>query len=431
MQISYKVALSITLVVAFAGGVGTGFALTRQADEQRAEFQETNEQALELLAVAIAPAMEKDRHERVQAVLDNIANFREERFKHVENVEVIDLNRRVVAAYDPTRFNDVLEDETVKRDLKRPQTTSILEGEERLTVIVPLRLKHRLGVMRAVLNQNRLNARIERQRWNAGKLLTLTMVLIAIGLHLIHRRLVANRLSELAAAAEAIEAGDLDIKARVDGSDEIADLGRSFNSMAKAVKMYTEDLEQIIDERTDELQQANKRLEKMATTDQLTGVWNRRYFEEAATRALEVARRNERPLCVALVDVDKFKSVNDTHGHPIGDEVLKVVAEVLATNARKADLVARIGGEEFAILMPESGVELAGPAVERMREALENDVLPRVSELGDRKVTASFGIASLEHADDRLEDLLAAADLAMYQSKADGRNRVTLAKRKA
>ena len=426
MQISSKVALSISLVVAAAGAIASGVALDRQEQEQRAEFKETNQQALELLAIAVAPAMAENQHHRVQAVLDNIANFRSERFTHVEDLEVIDLDRRIIAAYDPTRFNDLMPEGVVGKDLATEKTRSQFDGNN-LNVVVPLRLKHRLGVIRATLNQERLTARIERQKRNALTLLIITMALIGLALHLIHRRLVGFRLSGLAKAAGAIERGDRDVRADAEGNDEIGELAESFNSMAGAIKMYTDNLEQIIDDRTDELRQANARLEKMATTDQLTKVWNRRYFEDAAHRAMEVARRNERPLCVVLVDTDRFKTINDTFGHPVGDKVLKEVAAVLSSNARKADLVARIGGEEFAILMPEAGIGLASKAAERMRAALESDVRPRVAELGDHAVTASFGVAAFENAGDRLEDLLAAADEAMYASKSSGRNRITIA----
>ena len=110
-----------------------------------------------------------------------------------------------------------------------------------------------------------------------------------------------------------------------------------------------------------------------------------------------------------------------------GKGTLKAVAAVLSENARKADLVARIGGEEFAILMPESELKVAGEATERLRAALEADVAPQVPALGGRRVTASFGVAELGTHGSRLEDLLSAADEAMYNSKTQGRNRVSLA----
>jgi diguanylate cyclase (GGDEF)-like protein len=428
MQISSKVALSIVLVVAVVGGAASAAQLREQAEAQRAEFKRTNESAINLLALSIAPAVAEGRHERVQAVLDNISNF-EERFKGVEAIEVVEIvDQRVVASLDPTQFNEVIGDELLAADLALVDTESTYEaGDRSLRIVAPLILKHKLGVIRLRKSAHELERSLDAQRLTAIRYSLAMLLLIGLGLHLIHRRLVGQRLTGLAKNAAAIGEGDLDVRAAVDGKDEIGELGESFNAMAKAIQRYTDDLEHIIDERTEELQAANKRLEQLATTDQLTGVFNRRYFDDAARRALEVARRNERPLCLALVDTDNFKSVNDTFGHPVGDEVLKVVATVLKDNARKADLVARIGGEEFAILMPEVGLDRAGEATERLRAALEADVGPRVPALGSRVVTASFGVATLEKAGDRLEDLLSAADEAMYKSKENGRNRVTLA----
>lgn len=427
MQISSKVALSISLVVAVVGAAGSVWQLQQQERVQRDEFQKTNEDAIELLALSIAPAVDADRHDRVQAVLDNISNF-QDRFEGVERLDVVNREKRMVASLDPTKFNEPVVDETVLSHFDDVHPTAWWNGDS-LELVVPVRLKHPLGIIRVRLDQKGLTETIERQQTSALRASAIMLCLIALVLLVVHRRLVGERLSGLAKAAAALGEGKLDVRAEVQGKDEIAELGESFNAMARAIQLYTDDLEHIIDERTDELQQANKRLEQLATTDQLTGVWNRRYFDDAARRALEVARRNERPLCIALVDTDKFKSINDTWGHPVGDEVLKAVAKVLKDNSRDADLVARVGGEEFAILMPEVGLGLAGEATERLRAALEEEVCNRVTIIGDRKVTASFGVAAFERADDRLEDLLSAADEAMYKSKSEGRNRVTLAGR--
>ncbi len=428
MQISSKVAVAISLVVVLAGTAASSVALERHESERRAEFRETNTEALQLLALAVAPAVAQQRHHRAQAVLDNIDNFRE-RFPDIRALVILDNDGRVVAALDPTRFNDVVTDHELEGDLDLAAPRHHDSGSG-LRIVFPLRLAHRLGIMRADLSQERLNSSIRRQQYGAVALVLSTMLLVGFALHIIHQRLVSRRLALLAKAAAALGQGDMEAKAEAAGEDEIAELGGSFNRMASAIKLYTEDLEHLIDERTAELQEANHRLEQLATTDQLTGAWNRRYFDDAARRAIEVARRNERPLCVVLVDTDRFKSINDTFGHPIGDEVLKNVTAVLQQNARKADLVARVGGEEFAVLMPEAEIELAAQGAERMRAALEREVGPRVPTLGARSVTASFGVAAFEQAEDRLEDLFSAADEAMYESKTTGRNKVTIAKRK-
>lgn len=420
MQISSKVALAISLVVAVTGALASTVALSKQERERHQDFRQTNFEAVQLLALAVAPAVAENRHERVQAVLDNISNFNE-RFPDVEEIEVVDPQGRIIASLDPRRYNERLGDVAL--------VERVDDQEGFLSLEVPVRLKHPLGVIRARFSKARLRASLARQRLQGVGLVAAAMIFAGVLLFLLHRRLVAGRLSRLARVAGEIEGGNLGVAAETSGEDEIAELGEAFNQMAAAVRHYTEDLEQIIAERTSELEKANERLRRMATTDQLTDVANRRYFEESARRAIEVARRNERPLSLVLVDTDHFKSINDTWGHPVGDKVLQAVSAVLVANARQADLVARVGGEEFAVLMPEAGIGMAATAAERMRAALEADVRPRVPVLGDRDVTASFGVSSFDHAEDDLEQLLSTADEALYTSKAQGRNRVTVANR--
>ncbi|MEM1031230.1 MAG: diguanylate cyclase [Myxococcota bacterium] len=421
MQISTKVALAISLVVLGTGTAGGAIALAQAEQSRLEDFRRAHDDSVELLAVAVAPAVAEGRYERVQAVLDNVHNFRE-RFPDVVDIDIVRTDGRVIASLDPTRFNT-----TLARPIELDAPVS--GGSEHYEVSRELRLEHALGKIRAVFSKTRLREETALLQRQAAAFLLLAITLAGVLLHLVHRRLVAKRLSRLVATAGDIERGHLAVQAHDGGKDEIGELAQSFNAMARAVRHSTENLESIIAARTEELQAANRRLEQLATTDQLTGVYNRRYFDEAARRALEVARRNERPLSVVLVDADEFKAVNDTFGHPVGDEVLQAVATVLRDNARKADLVARFGGEEFAILMPEAGRELAAQGAERMRAALEREVRPRVPALDHRQVTASFGVAAFEKGDDRLEDLLSAADRAMYASKEAGRNRVTVAER--
>jgi diguanylate cyclase (GGDEF)-like protein len=426
MQLSSKIAISISLVALAAGAAATAIALEQQERERREAFEVESQAAVELLAASITPVVAERRHHRAQAVLDAVGNF-PERYPRIQSVEVLDEHKRVIAHLDPTRFNTVVDDEDADRDLALLGPAAHWVDDNELHVAVPLKATHHLGVMRVKLNATKLTSSIERQKRAAAIFVLGTLAVIALALHLVIRRLVAQRLSGLTRAAGALGKGRMDVRADDAGKDEIAELGASFNSMANAIRLYTEDLEHIIAERTEELEQANQELERLAITDQLTGLHNRRHFDENARRSLELARRNERPLSVVLVDTDRFKSVNDRFGHPVGDEVLKAVAGVLKQNARKADLVARIGGEEFAILMPDAQASLAAQAAERMREALEAEVSPQVSALKGERVTASFGVAAWEKASDRLEDLLSAADAALYRSKEQGRNRVTVA----
>ena len=157
-------------------------------------------------------------------------------------------------------------------------------------------------------------------------------------------------------------------------------------------------------------------------TDQLTGLWNRRHFDEQLIRVLNEADRYHRTCALVLADVDHFKQINDSLGHEAGDEVLKLVAEVLREVVRTTDICARIGGEEFCTIVPETGIEGAVELAERIRSNLESSSVKWREH--DLRVTASFGVATYTAGTgQQLRDrLFETADRAMYRAKADGRN---------
>lgn len=170
---------------------------------------------------------------------------------------------------------------------------------------------------------------------------------------------------------------------------------------------------------------ANRELRRLASSDDLTGLANRREFMGGLERAIAGARRSGRPLALALVDIDHFKRVNDAHGHPAGDEVIRSVADAAADAMRGGDLVGRIGGEEFAILLPDTDLDAAWDAGERLRQTIQahNIRLPS----GDIvKVTLSCGVA-VARRDDDSDSLIARADAALYEAKNGGRSKVLLA----
>ncbi|MCL4810659.1 MAG: diguanylate cyclase [Thermoanaerobaculia bacterium] len=167
----------------------------------------------------------------------------------------------------------------------------------------------------------------------------------------------------------------------------------------------------------------NEILEKLALTDPLTGLANRRAFEEALEAELARAGRHGRPASLLFLDLDHFKAVNDSHGHAAGDEILSGFAAVLRRGCRRGDLAARIGGEEFAVLLPMTGRVPATLVAERIRRATEGHALGQTVSV---PVTVSVGVASTEEGTEAFEvsRLLRRADAALYRAKAEGRNRV-------
>jgi len=194
------------------------------------------------------------------------------------------------------------------------------------------------------------------------------------------------------------------------------------------------DLEFAVEQRTQELRKAlqeaeslQKRYEQLSTIDELTGLNNRRYFFSEAEGMLARARRHQQHCSLMLLDVDFFKLINDEWGHVVGDKVLCAIADVIRQEARGGDLVARVGGEEFVIMLSESGLEGADLMAQRVQERLAR--LEFGPQIGNLKLTASIGISSYTPESDPqvpihslVDQLYAQADSAMYDGKREGRN---------
>ncbi len=164
-------------------------------------------------------------------------------------------------------------------------------------------------------------------------------------------------------------------------------------------------------------------VKEQAITDGMTGLYNRRYFEEYIKKEAIRAMRQNQKFTVIGLDLDHLKQINDTYGHNYGDIAIKAIAEVLKNNARSIDIAARMGGEEFNLILPAVDIEGGCIAAERIRKAIESIELEKIGH-----ITASLGVATYPDQSDDLEELLELTDQAMYESKRNGRNRVTIAK---
>ncbi len=169
------------------------------------------------------------------------------------------------------------------------------------------------------------------------------------------------------------------------------------------------------------LEENEKRMREMMLTDDLTGIANRRHLERKLTNEMERMQRYKHPLSVVMTDIDNFKRINDRYGHPVGDKVIRIYAEIIQREIRSNDFVARFGGEEYMILLPDNDEAGAVAQSERIREALANHKFEDFK----AKVTASFGVICVAP-DESITELLNRVDKALYLSKQDGKNRVTL-----
>lgn len=169
-----------------------------------------------------------------------------------------------------------------------------------------------------------------------------------------------------------------------------------------------------------------RKLERMATTDALTGLWNRSRFLHEAEHEFARALRYGRPLALLMIDLDHFKRINDAHGHAVGDEALRHFAAVAGASLRASDSLGRLGGEEFAALLPETDLAAGWEVAERLRLAVASKPLSLAN--GEALiVTTSIGIAALDEGDANIDALVARADAALYEAKTGGRNRIIAA----
>lgn len=185
-------------------------------------------------------------------------------------------------------------------------------------------------------------------------------------------------------------------------------------------------LEASVKSRTQELEQANRKLAELSATDALTGLKNRRYFDEAFTLECKRSTRHMEHLAVLLIDIDHFKVINDTHGHPVGDQVLAKVAAIMRDNVRRdTDTVARYGGEEFVIILPSTDAGGALLVAEKILKSVR--ITPFIIGNQTLHVTVSIGISTLALPDSQsAHHILQQADIALYQSKQTGRDRYTI-----
>jgi diguanylate cyclase (GGDEF)-like protein len=251
-------------------------------------------------------------------------------------------------------------------------------------------------------------ADIRRSR-NTSILMVLGLLIVvgtlAYGLGL----LVVLPLERLSHAADRVAHGDLDQEVPVHGGGEVSQLTVVFNDMVRR------------------LREGRTELERLSVTDQLTGLSNRRHLDEELIRETQRHERHRRTFAILLLDIDHFKALNDTHGHPAGDAVLRQFAKILKDNTRSGDCVARFGGEEFLVILPETPAAGALHLAEKIRATTEQHKFVLGGDAAEVSVTVSMGLARFPEHGKTPETLIMVADEALYRSKQGGRNRITSA----
>jgi len=237
---------------------------------------------------------------------------------------------------------------------------------------------------------------------------------------------VVRPLASLQAAVRAIALGHLEAKVTVSDPQEVASLARDFNDMIAARKRVEgallkarHELEKRVEERTAALRAANEELHRLSTTDGLTGLANHRFLLDSLTREVKRSMESQRPVSVLMLDIDGFKLFNDTYGHALGDEILRLVARVLRNLNEDSGIPGRYGGDEFLVILPGADKAAASAFAERLAAAV-GEIEFQAGHGSRVPISLSLGVASCPEDTESRDHLLAVADAAMYEAKRVG-----------
>ncbi|MBW2699506.1 MAG: diguanylate cyclase [Deltaproteobacteria bacterium] len=447
--------IALTLPILGAGGlVSVRFTEDQLMDEMK-------HRGLSLLSALSVPCSIALANHEIERLDDYLAQFRppasnlgakpemenssvRDPIRDLRSLCVLDSEGRVIAHTEETAYGELRRDPFALRALSSDRVLyrTILRPEgNRLEIALPVKSGLRWGTLLAEFSLDRLEQRTAKLRWYVIKLTGVLMVLMTLAMILGLSSQVIKPLRRLHVMAEHLRKRDLDHRIEVTRRDELGTLGEVFNNTAAELASYTHDLEHKVRERSAEivekneelkrtnlrLSEVNLKLEELATTDGLTGLANKTHLLTRMEFEILRAKRGDHPLSLIMLDVDKFKHFNDTHGHVAGDKLLARLAEVMKSNLRSIDIIGRFGGEEFCIALLDSNKKAAVRAAEKLRKAVEKEKFEGGKEQPGGKLTISLGVAELAVEAEELTQLIERADAALYEAKRAGRNRVEVA----
>lgn len=257
----------------------------------------------------------------------------------------------------------------------------------------------------------------EQQRNLFAMLIGFVLLMVAsIAFRMSHA--IVTTLQKLIDATQKIVRGDLNVVLSSSQRDEIGQLAQMFNQMTERLRQNQIE----ISAASTAMEQKNQQLERLSVTDGMTGLYNRNKLNAIIDDQLARYRRNKRPFGILMIDIDYFKTLNDSLGHIAGDEIIVTVAEKIAHSIRSIDYAARYGGDEFVVILPDSKIDETVKTAERIRQQVSSISYP--IEEKAIQVTLSIGAIESEPDDDSITILLARVDGALYEAKHAGRNRV-------
>jgi len=440
--LQFRTTILLTAVVLVATGL-TGVTYVRMSAQVVLDAAKSHARSLaEALAVAGAGPVEAEDRDALLATAEQMVAEHD-----LTYVLFTDVSGRLLASYQRGAGNVthlMLEDEgkISVEPLNQPMLASGGPGGPSVDVVYPVAApaflsrhgpRPTVGFVRLGVSLNDSQARLDNlNRGVFGLAVGIALLMVPLGYEVV--RHLVGPIERLSRAARAFASGELETRVEIDRRDEIGELGRAFNGMAdqlarshnQLVRLNAE-LEDRVLQRTTDLEEANQQLREMASRDSLTGLYNRRHFNDMLSHYFAEARRYNTDLTCMMIDLDNFKRVNDTMGHQTGDELLRLTADIIHSSIRQSDLAVRYGGDEFAVLLPQTSPTDARASAERILSRFRVELAEKLPEAG----IASLSIGLVSRDQDRPDsavELVNLADEALYLAKAGGKNRITVAR---
>ncbi|OCL84830.1 GGDEF domain-containing protein [Arcobacter porcinus] len=334
---------------------------------------------------------------------------------------LLEPSKRVLSylSKDPKIFQEILNNDLVLDDYKRAK---VIENNGKKYILRIINLdNYNNGYLALLGDYNKITEPYNKEAlWLLSVFLFVNILTIPIILYL--SRMIVRPIYSLVEQSNKIKSKDFNIVHIDSNINEINLLSNSFTSMSKSIYEHQTSLEEKILQRTEELHLKNIELEKLSITDKLTSLYNRAKLDTALKQEFDRAKRYNEVFSLILIDLDFFKSVNDTYGHQIGDDVLRESAQVFKSCIRETDILGRWGGEEFLIICPNSSSENAMVIAEKLNESIKKYNFTTYP----KPITISLGISSFNHNISKAEDLLSFADIALYEAKKKGRDKAII-----
>jgi len=426
-RLGIKHGIILTALLLLSMVIVTGLQLSEALHEMQRSAAARGRTAADALAPLVLPAYKAGKLEELRAYFMQISKARE-----IDYVQVVDRDGRVRVSSDPRpgeqppaelspgwlhQFSHA----SMDRDAVSVPWSGNGDGAHKPGIDLfvtladdpanasPEQIEHAVHLRIGINFDDVIQTDTPRVIWRMIFFTLIVAVALLVGLVLLLKHIL-RPVRELHLGLRAVASGDLDYQVPVYSHDEVGQLARAFNATTARLKA------------------AFERIEELATRDPLTNLPNRRTFDERIAAEAARSRRYGHPFGLIMMDLDRFKSVNDQYGHPAGDEVLKFIARIIEANVRETDLPARIGGEEFAVILPETTQREIEAVAEKLRSAVGSSSPPARQGLPeDVVITISAGAACSAGHLVTPESMLSAADAALYHSKGHGRNRVTMA----